>query len=235
VKIRLEQEVKERISELARQLYPRGQHWPIRIVVQLSLQQAALNYTEEIQRAQRDKKTAKGELERALKMTDRLSAQLNELSKDTRFFINRRTFQQAVRKTGVPLGIPDRKVSLDKIKDDLSKAKDTLELSLSSLRKTGRPSDDALDGLLLQAFLIWARLLRRPFKLDWTPQGEPLTEAAAWCERVCRAADPEIAPTRIRTAALKVRERLPENSNLYNPIRILKTYFKRSGWLDKRN
>ena len=86
-----------------------------------------------------------------------------------------------------------------------------------------------------QAFLIWARLLRRPFKLDWTPQGEPLTEAAAWCERVCRAAEPEIARTRIRTAALKVRERLPENSNLYNPAGILRTYFKRSGWLDKRS
>ena len=235
MKIRLEQEVKERISELARQLYPRGRHWPIRIVVQLSLQQAALNYNEEIQRAQRDKKTAKGELERALKLTNRLSAQLNDLSEDTRFFINRRTFQQALERTGVPLGKPDRKVRLDKIKRDLSKTKDTIELSLISLRKTGRTSDDALDGLLLQAFLIWVRLLRRPFKLYWTQHGEPLTEAADWCERVCKAADPEIAPTRIRTAALKVRKRLPENSNLCNPIGILRTYFKRSGWLDKRS
>jgi chaperonin cofactor prefoldin len=153
--------------------------------VQLSLQQAALNYKEEIQRAGRDKNTAKSELERALKLTDRLSAQLNDLSEDTRFFVNRRTFQRALERTGVPLGRPDRKVSLDKITNDLSRSKDTLELSLSSLRKAGRPSDDALDGLLLQAFLIWVTLLRRPFKLDWTPLGEPSTEAADWCERVC--------------------------------------------------
>lgn len=235
MKARLEQEVKERISELAGRLCPRGRHLPKRIVVQFSLQQAALNYKEEMQRAQRDRKSAKRELEKALKLADRLSVQLDDLSEDTRFFIKRRTFQQALERTGVPLGIPDRKASLDKIKDDLSKAKDTLELSLRSFRKTGRPSDDVLDGLLLQAWLIWVRQLRRPFKLDWTPQGEPLTEAAAWCEHVCRTVEPEIARTRIRTAALKVRERLPENSNLNNPVGILRTYFKRSGWLEKRS
>jgi len=230
--MKLDPDAEKRIEEFARTTFPSG--WPVvwRPVVRAALRQAVLSYKEEVERAARDKRSARKELDRVLKLADQLSAQISDLSEDTLHFINRRTYWRTLDRTGFVFGLPDRKISLDRIKKSLSRTRDTLELSLRGLQQPGRPSDDALDGLLVLARFFWTVLLRRPFKLDWTPQGEPLTEAAAWCAQVCRVAEPKIAPTRVRTAALKARERLGENSNLYNPLGTLKTYFKRSGWLD---
>jgi hypothetical protein len=230
--MKLDPDAETRIAELARRTFPRGWRVLLRPFARASLSQAVLHYKEEVQRAARDKARARNELERALKLADQLSAQMGDLSEDTRHFINRRTYWETLDRTGFVFGRPDQKLSLDQIEKDLSRTKDTLALSLRGLHQKGRPSDDALDGLLLYAFLVWTRWLHRPFALDWTSKGEPLTEAAVWCEQVCRTADPEIAPQRVRTAALKVRERLLEANNLRNPLGIVNSYFKRSGWLD---
>jgi hypothetical protein len=230
--MKLDPDAETRIAELARRTFPRGLRVLLRPFVRASLRQAVLDYKEEVQRAARDKARARKELERAVKLADQLSAQVSDLSQDTRHFINRRTYWGTLDRTGFVFGRPDQKPSLDQIKKDLSRAKDTLALSLRGLHQKGRPSDDVLDGLLFYAFWVWTQLLRRPFSLDWTSKGEPLTDAAAWCEQVCRTADPEIAPQRVRTAALKARERMRETNNLRNPLGIVKAYFKRSGWLD---
>ncbi|ABV92143.1 hypothetical protein Dshi_0394 [Dinoroseobacter shibae DFL 12 = DSM 16493] len=95
--------------------------------------------------------------------------------------------------------------------------------------RVGRPEDDATLHLLHAAFQVWEAILRRPFKLDWTGDSEPITDAARFCVRIAQVVDPTISFGRIANASRTVREKSMAVSDLGLTPEIMKHYRKQFG------
>ncbi len=107
----------------------------------------------------------------------------------------------------------------------------TIEHTRDKVAVSGRPAEEQLAGLMIAAYLLWVTVARKEFSLDWTQQNDPVSDAAIWCTRVVKQIAPEVPPSKIRTAALKVQKRSIKSKNLFNPLEYLITYFERSGLL----
>lgn len=77
---------------------------------------------------------------------------------------------------------------------------------LTGAGKPGKPPDHAGFFLIHGAYAVWTATLGREFRIAWSDGGDWLTPAARFCFKVAQTVDPDIAASRIRTAARAVHE-----------------------------
>lgn len=194
----------------------------------VALNQAASSYREELERSKYDRKSALRELKEVRKRLARLQESVDALSDDAEYYLARRSLGTAKSNRRLSLGRPTKELKKHQITSYLATVETTIEHTISKTTVSGRPAEEELAGVLISAYLLWVHVARREFSLDWTSENHPISDAAIWCTRVTKLIAPAIPQAKIRTAALKVRERSIKPKGLFNPLRYLVTYFKRS-------
>lgn len=123
----------------------------------------------------------------------------------------------------------DDQTNLSKLRADLADLAEKARAAqvFAGAGKPGRPQDDAAFDLLHGVFHVWSSILARDFRLDWTDDGAPITEAARFCVAIARAIDPEISTSRIITAARKAREKGIQIRSLEELPEVMGEYRKR--------
>lgn len=139
-----------------------------------------------------------------MKATQHLSKRVDDLRKDVTRFIDVGDFgYRFIANDGDALPFDISSVS-DALR--LAKIEFQTGLNIAGEGNPGRPSDDAAVDLSYGAFQVWARTLKREFRLDWTKDNEPLTDAAEFCVAVAQAVSQELGINRIAKTARKIRE-----------------------------
>ncbi len=92
--------------------------------------------------------------------------------------------------------------------------------------RKGRPEQEGLFDLLHFGFHVWASVLGRAFKLDWAPDGHPITDAASFSVRITHVVAPSLPLQQIATAARKVREKAMSIRNLEKMPEVMEHYRK---------
>jgi hypothetical protein len=76
--------------------------------------------------------------------------------------------------------------------------------------KPGQPQDHAAFFLFQGVYAVWTATLKREFRIYWNKTGDWLTQASRFCLEVAFIVDPQIEPSRIRTAVKSVQGEIKE-------------------------
>ena len=203
----------------------------LRPTLQFALNSAASDYADEKAKAKIDRKAANKELRDFERTLIKAHCRLSDLSADARYFFEKYHFT-GLDDSGLP--VKDRKSVKASYRDAIEHhllILSTVKLAVEQSKSTGRQQEEELGCVMVAAHQFWCSVMKREFKLDWTTQSEPLTPAAEWCEAIARIVDPGLPSSKIRTAAIKVRERSISISRLRNTPEFLLTYFQRKNSL----
>ena len=188
------------------------------------LEHFAILWKDEVSCARISRPVVRKELKALLKATEHLSDLLEALSGDAWLFIDRGDFG---RRYGESDGDADP-FDLNPVEESLKNAKVAFgaALGVAGQGKRGRPTDDASYFLMFGIFQVWVSILRRDFRLDWTRDSQPITQAARFFAAVWKIIDPSISASRIANSARENREiRLSINS-LEDTSEVLAHYSK---------
>lgn len=201
-------------------------------VVGSVLEFGAAQWLHETERAKIDFKRVRMEFERIIQVAEAARDALLNLSDDAQRILVETGEARTIAGSPMPrVAVGESALTLNYVLAPNSESRSILlgEISsiLSSLaqcavdagpsagvNKRGKPPDEALSEFLSAGFVVWTKVLERPFKLDWTSDGEPITDAARFSVRIVRIVAPETTLSKIVTTTRSVRKHINEISNL---------------------
>lgn len=199
-------------------------------VIDHLMRAARLRFLEDEKLAKRDLQKVRKELNRASRAAHALLQALQSMSEDTVHVLDDAGY--GLRLAGQPyprLAVDDAATSTTSAELKY-KCRDTGEILTATLPnieqllsafseaiiaakpmagagRKGRSNDDGIELLLFFIYHCWESILRRDFKLDWTEQSQPITEAARFAVYLSQLVDGAIPASRIAGGARKVQRK----------------------------